>query len=107
MSLLDSALQVFGMRGGHIEKKTRRKGAPCFTHKTDFCSIHQPEGSTNDGYYVIHLMKEFKKDQQLLRMPNKDDNHIMKWEENLVNSDYKLRYDFFRIPKDIATIIMK
>jgi hypothetical protein len=107
MSLLDSALQGFGMRGGHIEKKSRRKGAPCFSHKTNFCSIHQPEGSTNDGYYVIHLMMEFRKDQQRLRMASKDDNHIMIWAKNLAEPDYKVRDDFFRILKDIATIIMK
>ena len=65
------------------------------------------EGSTNDGYYVIHLMMEFRKDQQRLRMASKDDNHIMIWAKNLAEPDYKVRDDFFRILKDIATIIMK
>jgi len=52
-------------------------------------------------------MMEFRKDQQLLRMASKDDDHIMKWANNLAEPDYKVRDDFFRILKDIATIIMK
>ena len=52
-------------------------------------------------------MMEFRKDQQLLRMPSKDDYHIMKWAENLAEPNDKVRDEFFRILKDIATIMMK
>ena len=43
-------------------------------------------------------------------MRTKNDEHIRKWEKSLgeeSESDYKLRDDFFRIQRDIATIIMK
>ena len=51
---------------------------------------------------------EFRRDHQKLRMTTRNDDHIRQWAENLgVEPDYKLRDDFFRIQRDIATIIMK
>jgi hypothetical protein len=96
------------MRGGHMEIRKQRKNKPGFSHKTNFCSIHQPTTSKNDGFYLLHLMMEFRRDHQQLRMTTRNDEHIRKWAESLGDEpDYKLRDDFFRIQKDIATIIMK
>ena len=96
------------MRGGHLEIRKQRKSKPGFSHKTSFCGIHQPTTTKNDGFYLLHLMMEFRRDHQQLRMTTKSDDHIRKWAESLGEElDYKLRDDFFRIQMDIATIIMK
>ena len=52
-------------------------------------------------------MIEFNADHQKLRMTSRNDDHIHKWLESHGEADYKLRDDFFRIQRDIATIIMK
>ena len=52
-------------------------------------------------------MIEFSMDHQNLHMTRRNDDHIHKWVESHGEVDYKLRYDFFRIQSDIATIIMK
>jgi hypothetical protein len=52
-------------------------------------------------------MMEFRRDHQKLRMTTRSDDHIRKWVESQGEADYKLRDDFFRIQRDIATIIMK
>ena len=107
MDILDDALHGFSMRGGHIETKKQRKSRPGFSHKTTFCCVHEPTASKNDGFYVLHLMMEFRRDHQQLRMTTRNDDHIRKWVESHGEADYKLRDDFFRIQRDIATIIMK
>jgi hypothetical protein len=40
-------------------------------------------------------------------MTTRSDDHIRKWVESQGEADYKLRDDFFRIQRDIATINMK
>jgi hypothetical protein len=40
-------------------------------------------------------------------MTARNDDHIREWVETLGEADYKLRDDFFRIQRDIATIIIK
>jgi len=108
MDILDDALHGFSMRGGHMEIRKQRKNKPGFSHKTTFYSIHQPTTSKNDGFYLLHLMMEFRRDHQQLRMTTRNDEHIRKWAESLRHElDYRIRDDFFRIQKDIATIIMK
>ena len=52
-------------------------------------------------------MMEFTMDHQKLRMTSRNDDHIHKWLESHGEADSKLRDDFFRIQRDIATIIMK
>ena len=52
-------------------------------------------------------MMEFRTDHQKLRMTSRNDDHIREWVESHGEADYKLRDDFFRIQRDIATIIMK
>ena len=52
-------------------------------------------------------MIEFNTDHQKLRMTSRHDDHIHKWLASHGEADSKLRDDFFRIQRDIATIIMK
>jgi hypothetical protein len=52
-------------------------------------------------------MTEFRRDHQDLFMTTRNDEHIREWVETLGEADYKLRDDFFRIQRDIATIIIK
>jgi hypothetical protein len=107
MNILDEALHGFSLKGGYIQIRKNRNRRPGFLHKTNFCSIHVPKPSRNDGFYLLHLMMEFRRDHQQLRMTTRSDDHIRKWVESQGEADYKLRDDFFRIQRDIATIIMK
>ena len=107
MNILDDALQGFSLRGGHLQIRKQRHKKMGFSHKTNFCCIHVPKPSKNDGFYLLHLMMEFRRDHQQLRMTTRSDDHIHKWVESQGEADYKLRDDFFRIQRDIATIIMK
>ena len=52
-------------------------------------------------------MIEFSMDHQKRRMTSRNDDHIRKWVESHEEANYKLRDDFFRIQRDIATTIMK
>ena len=52
-------------------------------------------------------MIDFSKDHKKQRMTSRNDDHIRKWVESHGEEDYKHRDDFFRIQRDIATIIMK
>ena len=107
MNILDDALQGFSIRGGHMQIRKQRNKKMGFAHKTNFCCIHVPKPSKKDGFYIVHLMIEFSTDHQKLRMTSRNDDHIHKWLESHGEADYKLRDDFFRIQRDIATIIMK
>ena len=107
MNILDDALQGFSIRGGHMQIRKQRNKKTGFAHKTNFCCIHVPKPSKKDGFYILHLMIEFSMDHLKLRITNRNDDHIHKWVESHGEADYKLRDDFFRIQRDIATIIMK
>ena len=107
MNILDDALQGFSIRGGHMQIRKRRNKKMGFTHKTNFCCIHVPKPSKKDGVYLLPLMIEFNTVHQKLRMTTRNDDHIRKWVQSRGEADYKLRDDFFRIQRDIATIIMK
>ena len=86
----------------------KNKAGLCFSHKTDFCCIQQPARSENDGFYVIHLMMEYRRDVQSLCMKSSSDTHIQRWAEAFgAVPDNQLRNDFYRIQQEIASIIMK
>nr|XP_020170920.1 uncharacterized protein LOC109756497 [Aegilops tauschii subsp. strangulata] len=95
MNILDDALHGFSLRGGHLQIRKQRNHKPGFSHKTNFCCIHVPKPSRNDGFYLLHLMMEFRRDHQQLRMTTKSDDHIRKWVESQGEADYKLKDDFF------------
>jgi hypothetical protein len=67
-SVLDSAILSYVQQGGEITVKKIKNHAPCFGHKTDFCCIQQPNGSLSDGFYVINLMLEYRRDRRKLHM---------------------------------------
>ena len=86
----------------------KNKAGLCFGHKTDFCCIQQPARSENDGFYVIHLMMEYRRDVQSLCMKSSSDTHIQRWAEAFgAVPDNRLRNDFYRIQQEIASIIIK
>ena len=91
---------------GHMQIRKQRNKKMGFAHKTNFCCIHVPKPSKKDGFYLLHLMLEFSTNHQKRHMTSNND-HIRKWVESHGEADYKLRDDFFRIQRDIATIIMK
>jgi hypothetical protein len=107
--VLDRALMGFSMRGGYIQVKKTSKAGLCFGHKTDFCCLQRPATSENDGFYVIHLMMEYRRDVQSLCMTSSSgDAHIRRWAEAFGTvPDNQLRNDFYRIQQEIASIIMK
>ena len=61
-SVLDSAIFMYGVRGGEIKTKKTKNHRVAFGHKTDFCCIQQPSDSLNDGFYVLHHMLEYRRD---------------------------------------------
>ena len=64
--------------------------------------------SENDGFYVIHLMMEYRRDVQSHCMKSSSDTHIQRWVEAFgAVSDNRLRNDFYRIQQEIASIIIK
>jgi hypothetical protein len=104
--VLDKALLGFSLRGGYIQCK--KKVGLCFGHKTDFCCIQQPARSDNDGFYVIHLMMEYRRDVQSICMTTTSDAHIRSWAEAFgTMPDDQIQDYFYRIQQKIASIIMK
>ena len=108
-SVLDSAILIYGQRGGEITLKKTRNRAPCFGHKIDFYCIQQPSDSLNDGLYVLHHMLEYRRDHQNLRMsPRSGDAHILQWGKDIGDiEDHRLRAEFYNIQRELAQIIMK
>lgn len=66
--VLDRAMLGFSMRGGYIQLKKTFRDMVYFDHKTNFYCVQQPTKSNKDGFYVVHLMLEYRRDQQSLRM---------------------------------------
>ena len=69
--------------GVATSKAKTNKARVCFSHKTDFCCIQQLARSENDGFYVIDLMMEYRRDVQSLCMKSSSDTHIQRWAEAL------------------------
>ena len=83
-SVLDSAIFYYSVRGGDIKTRKERNDRPAFGHKTDFCCIQQPSDTLSDGFYVLHHMLEYRRDQQNLHMsPKSGDAHILQWAKNV------------------------
>ena len=98
-SVLESAIFIYGARGGEITLKKIRNCAPAFRHKTDFCCIQQSSGTPSDGFYVLHHMLEYRRDHQNLRMsPSSGDAHILQWAKDIGDiEDHRLRAEFYNI----------
>ena len=67
-SVLNSAMLTFSLSGGYIKVKRHRKTGLVFRHKTDFYCIQQPHHSRADGFYLMHHLMEYRRDNQRLRM---------------------------------------
>ena len=78
--VLDSAMFYYQARGGEVRDKKGRGGRASFSHKTDFCCIQQPHTSMADGFYLMHHLLEYRRDNQRLRMsPTTNDAEIVSW----------------------------
>ena len=99
----------YGARGGEVKDKKKRDGRPAFGHKTDFCYIRQLSDTHDDGFYVLHHMLEYRRDQQNLRMsPRFGDANILQWAKKLGDvPDHRLRAELYHIQRELAQIIMK
>ena len=83
-SVLDSALWTLSLTGGYMTVKKYRNKTPDFGHKTDFCCIQQPHNSTANGFYLVHHLMEFRRDNQRLRMSaTTNDVEIVNWATSL------------------------
>ena len=79
-SVLDSALLTFRLSGGYIKVKRHRKTRLVFRHKTDFCCIQQPHNTRADGFYLVHHLLEYRRDNQRLCMSaTTEDAEIVSW----------------------------
>jgi hypothetical protein len=102
--VLDNALCGFNFKGGAIRVSKCRSCKLAFGHRTKFPYVKQPPNSMRDGYYVIHHMREFVRDQQQLALPS----HVARWGQDLAkSSDEDLILEFYRIQQSLAIIIYK
>ena len=107
-NVLNDALVWFFYSGGSVRKPKRQSGRLVFGHKTDFPCIKQPENSMLSAYYVLHHMREYIRDEEKLRMPSQQSDHLHKWGKQLADcSDEDIRAEFYRIQQKLATIIYR
>ncbi|KAK1694541.1 hypothetical protein QYE76_011238 [Lolium multiflorum] len=96
--VLDEAILGYSKNGGTFDKKgefvrpdTKKLG---FKHVIDFPCIKQPAGSIKEAFYVLHHLKGFVEDAEMMSLPpSKRDPIKMSGEIN----DDDLREDFHRI----------
>ena len=108
-SVLDSALLTFSLSGGYIKVKKYRNRGLAFGHKTDFCCIQQPHTSMADGFYLMHHLLEYRRDNQRLRMsPTTNDAEIVSWATSIGKTpDHRIRAEFYHVQCELAQVIMK
>jgi hypothetical protein len=67
-----------------------------------FPCLKQPANSSRDGYYAIHHMWEFVRDQHQNLLPSS----LQNWRKDFANaSDANVRLEIYRIQQKIAQII--
>ena len=108
-SVLDSTLLTFSLSGGYNKVKKHRKNGLGFGRKTDFCCVHQPKNSEVDGFYLMHHLLEYRRDNQRLRMsPTTNDVEIVSWARSIGSTpDHRIRADFYHVQCELAQVIMK
>ena len=108
-SVLDSALLTFSLSGGYIKVKKYRNRGLAFGHKTDLCCIQQPHTSMADGFYLMHHLLEYGRDNQHLRMsPTTNDAEIVSWATSIGRtSNHRIRAEFYHVQCELAQVIMK
>ena len=104
-SVLDDALEGYASKGCNFANKTVkciRNGKHMFKHITEFPCVKQPARSVKEAFYVLHHLRGFVRDCQMLTLPSS----LRGWAERLAQiDDDNLREDFFRIQTQISEII--
>jgi hypothetical protein len=92
--VLDGAINGFVEKAGPIKKEVVMQGQLIFQHNTTFPCLKQPTNSSRDGYYAIHHMREFVRDQhQIMLLSN-----LQNWRKDFVNaSDADVQLEIYRI----------
>ncbi|KAK1679082.1 hypothetical protein QYE76_039930 [Lolium multiflorum] len=106
--VLDEAILGYSKNGGTFDKNgqyirpdTKKIG---FKHVINFPCIKQPAGSIKEAFYVLHHLKGFVEDAEMMSLPpSKRDPIKMSGEIN----DDDLREDFHRIQVKLSEIILQ
>ncbi|KAK1619417.1 hypothetical protein QYE76_024934 [Lolium multiflorum] len=106
--VLDEAILGYAKNGGTFDKNgqyirldTKKLG---FKHVIDFPCIKQPTSSIKEAFYVLHHLKGFVEDAEMMSLPpSKRDPIKMSGEIN----DDDLREDFHRIQVKLSEIILQ
>src|SRR3954471_20318382 len=96
--VLDDAILGYSKNGGTFNKKGQYVKSdtkkPGFKHVIDFPCIKQPAGSIKEAFYVLHHLKGFVEDAEMMCLPPSQRDPIKMAGE--INDD-DLREDFHRI----------
>jgi hypothetical protein len=68
--VLDDAINDFVEKAGPIKKEVVRRDQLIFKHITTFPCLKQPTNSSRDGYYAIHHMRVFVRDEHQILLPS-------------------------------------
>jgi hypothetical protein len=106
--VLDEAILGYSKNGGTFDKNgqyirpdTKKIG---FKHVINFPCIKQPAGSIKEAFYVLHHLKGFVEDAEMMSLPpSKRDPVKMSRQIN----DDDLREDFHRIQVKLSEIILQ
>ncbi|KAK1626282.1 hypothetical protein QYE76_000597 [Lolium multiflorum] len=106
--VLDEAILGYSKNGGTFDKNgqyirpdTKKIG---FKHVINFPCIKQPAGSIKEAFYVLHHLKGFVEDAEMMSLPPSKRDPIKMSREI---SDDDLREDFHRIQVKLSEIILQ
>ena len=106
--VLDEAILGYSKNGGtfdkngqHIRPDTKKPG---FKHVIDFPCVKQPAGSIKEAFYVLHHLKGFVEDAEMMSLPPSKRDPIKMSRQ--INDD-DLREDFHRIQVKLSEIILQ
>jgi hypothetical protein len=106
--VLDDAILGYSKNGGTFDKKgqyikpyTKKPG---FKHVIDFPCIKQLAGSIKEAFYVLHHLKGFVEDAEMMCLPPSQ-RHPIKMSGEINDAD--LREDFHRIQVKLSRIIVQ
>jgi hypothetical protein len=92
---------IFHEKGKFIRPDTKKHR---FKHVINFPCIKQPDDSMKEAFYVLHHLKGFVADAEMMRLPpSMRDTNKMAGEIN----DADLREDFHRIQVKLSEIIVE
>jgi len=103
-SVLDEALECYADAKGPFKKNQEffSDGKHKFKHVFQFPCVKQPAGSLRDAFYVLHHLKGWVRDCQMLTMPSA----VREWAERLARiNDDDLREDFHDSRVKLAHIL--